>query len=126
MVTVAFQVVDVVRTELRSRSPMWKVEAGGLVGEATGADVEVKVGRGVADAGSIVFVDSGVGVAGAEVAVKVGRVVAVGGMDVKVGKGVGDAGSVVFVGRGVGVSGIAEAVNVGRNVAVATGAPASH
>ena len=98
MVTVAFQVVDVVRTELRSRSPMWKVEAGGLVGEATGADV----------------------------AVKVGRAVAVAGMDVKVGRGVGDAGSVVFVGRGVGVSGIAVAVNVGRNVAVATGAPASH
>ena len=92
--------MDVVRTELRSRSPMWKVEAGGLVGEATGADVAVKVGGGV-----------DVGVAG---------------MDVKVGRGVGDAGIVVFVGRGVGVSGITVAVNVGKNVAVATGAPASH
>ena len=98
MVTVAFQVVDVVRKELRSRSPTWKVKAGGLVGEATGADV----------------------------AVKVGRAVAVAGIDVKVGTGVGDAGIAVFVGRGVGVSGIAVTINVGKNVAVATGAPASH
>ena len=100
MVTVAFQVVDVVRTELRSRSPMWRAGAGVCVGEAVGADVAVKVGRGVD--------------------------VVVAGMDVKVGRGVGDAGIVVFVGRGVSVSDIAVAVNVGKNVAVATGAPASH
>lgn len=108
---VAFQVVDVVRTELRSKSPMWNVGAGVFVGEATSADVAVSVGSCVEVAG---------------IDVKVGKAVAVTGMDVKVGRGVGDAGIVVFVGRGVGVSGIAVAVNVGKNVAVATGAPASH
>lgn len=115
MVTVAFQVVDVPLTELRSRSPMWNVGAGVFVGEAVAADVAVKVGRGVAVAGMVVEVGSGVAVAGTDV--KVGKAVGDAGMVVLVGRMVGDAGMVVFVGR---------AVNVGMDVVVGNGALASH
>lgn len=111
MVTVAFQLVEVAFAELRSRSPMWSEGAGVFVGEAVGADVAVKVGRGVNVAGMDVIVGRGVNVAG---------------MDVIVGRGVNFAGMDVFVGKAVGVFGRAVKVRVGMDVAVATGAPASH